>query len=67
MDQKKALFGTNPICFGAPTGRKIPFVLDTSISVLNRGKIRIAKKLGQKIPLGVALDKHGKPTKIPEV
>ena len=63
---KKALFGTNPICFGAPTGRKIPFILDTSISVLNRGKIRIAKKLGQKIPLGVALDKHGKPTTNPK-
>ena len=25
---KKSLFGTNPICFAAPTGTKIPFVLD---------------------------------------
>ncbi len=59
---KKKLFGTNPICFGTPTGNKIPFILDTSVSVINRGKIRVAAKLGHKIPLGVALDKFGKPT-----
>ena len=59
---KKTLFGTNPICFATPTGTKYPFVLDTSISMINRGKIRRAAKLGKKIPLGVALDKNGKPT-----
>ena len=59
---KKALFGTNPICFGTPTGNKIPFILDTSASIINRGKIRRAEKLNLKIPLGVALDKHGKST-----
>ena len=58
----KSLFGTNPICFGAPTGSKIPFILDTSISMINRGKIRVAARNNQKIPLGVALDKFGKPT-----
>ena len=58
----KSLFGTNPICFGTPTGSKIPFILDTSISVINRGKIRVAARNNQKIPEGVALDKSGKPT-----
>ena len=58
----KSLFGTNPICFGAPTGSKIPFILDTSISVINRGKIRVAARNNQKIPEGVALDKFGRPT-----
>ena len=58
----KSLFGTNPICFGAPTGSKIPFILDTSISVINRGKIRFAARNNQKIPEGVALDKFGRPT-----
>ena len=58
----KSLFGTNPICFGTPTGSKIPFILDTSISMINRGKIRVAARNNQKIPLGVALDKFGKPT-----
>ncbi len=58
----KSLFGTNPICFGTPTGSKIPFILDTSISMINRGKIRVAASNNQKIPIGVALDKFGKPT-----
>ena len=58
----KSLFGTNPICFGTPTGSKIPFILDTSISVINRGKIRVAARNNLKIPEGVALDKFGKPT-----
>ena len=58
----KSLFGTNPICFGAPTGSKIPFILDTSISMINRGKIRVAARNNQKIPEGVALDKFGKLT-----
>ena len=58
----KSLFGTNPICFGTPTGSKIPFILDTSISMINRGKLRVAARNNQKIPEGVALDKNGKPT-----
>ncbi len=58
---RKSLFGTNPICFGVPTG-KVPFILDTSTSIINRGKIRRAQKFGEKIPYGVALDKTGKIT-----
>jgi len=62
----KSLFGTNPICFGTPTGSKIPFILDTSISMINRGKIRVAAREGIKIPEGVAMDKFGKPTTDPK-
>ena len=62
----KSLFGTNPICFGTPTGSKVPFILDTSISMINRGKIRVAVREGRKIPEGVALDKFGKPTTDPK-
>ena len=62
----KSLFGTNPICFGTPTGSKIPFILDTSISMINRGKIRVAAREGGEIPEGVALDKFGKPTTDPK-
>ena len=58
----KSLFGTNPICFGTPTDSKIPFILDTSVSMINRGKIRVAAREGSKIPEGVALDKFGNPT-----
>ena len=58
---KKSLFGTNPICFGVPTGG-VPFVFDASTSMINRGAIRRADKLGLKIPYGVALNKHGRIT-----
>ena len=61
----KSLFGTNPICFGAPSGSKAPFILDTSISMINRGKIRFAAKNNLKLPSGVALDKFGKITTDP--
>ena len=59
---KKSLFGTNPICFGSPTGDNVPFILDTSMSKVNRGKIRLAAKMGTKIPEGSALNKNGNPT-----
>jgi len=62
----KSLFGTNPICFGTPTGSNVPFILDTSISMINRGKIRVAARDGGKIPEGVALDKFGKLTTDPK-
>ena len=58
----KSLFGTNPICFGSPTNSNVPFILDTSVSMINRGKIRLAAKSLKKIPQGVALDKYGNPT-----
>ena len=58
----ESLFGTNPICFGAPTSSKAPFILDTSISKINRGRIRFAEMNNKKLPKGVALDKFGKPT-----
>ena len=48
------------------TGSKgVPFILDTSVSVINRGKIRLAAKIGKKITSGSALDKYGKPTTDP--
>ena len=59
---RKSLFGTNPICFGTPSGSKAPFIFDSSISMINRGKIRLASKNNQRLPVGVALDRFGKPT-----
>ncbi len=62
---RKAFFGTNPVCFGAPSGSKVPFIFDASVSKINRGKIRYAAKINKKIPLGSALDKKGQPTTDP--
>jgi len=62
---RKAFFGTNPVCFGAPSGSKVPFIFDASVSKINRGKIRYAAKTNKKIPIGSALDKKGQPTTDP--
>ena len=63
---KKKMFGTNPISFGAPTKFKYPFIFDSSMSIINRGKIRLAAKQKKNIPYGVALDKSGKITTNPK-
>ena len=63
---KKSLFGTNPISFGTPSGSKVPFIFDSSMSKINRGKIRVAAKMNKKIPFNVALDKNGNITSDPK-
>ncbi len=62
---REALLGTSPLAAGAPGGKLAPFVLDMSPAVAARGKIRIAEKRGEKIPLGYALDAQGRPTTDP--
>ncbi len=63
---KEALLGTSPLAAGAPGGKLAPFVLDMSPAVAARGKIRLAQKRGEKIPLGFALDAQGRPTTDPK-
>lgn len=55
------VLGTNPIALGAPAEPQ-PIIIDTSISVVARGKIIAAAKKGEPIPEGWALDKAGQPT-----
>lgn len=55
------VLGTNPIALGAPAEPR-PIIIDTSISVVARGKIIAAAKKGEPIPEGWALDKVGQPT-----
>jgi len=62
----EAFFGTNPLSIACPSGSKHPVVLDMSTSVVARGKIRRAARLGQSIPLGWALDSNGAPTDDPK-
>lgn len=60
----EAFFGTNPISIAVP-GSPEPVALDMSSSLVARGKIRRAERLGEKIPLGWALDESGMPTEDP--
>ncbi|MCT8159486.1 Ldh family oxidoreductase [Pseudoruegeria sp. SHC-113] len=59
---KTPVFGTNPIAFAVPRPGKPPLVIDLSLSRVARGKVMHAKKSGQPIPEGWALDAEGQPT-----
>lgn len=59
---RKPLFGTNPIAAVFPRRGAAPVVIDLSLSEVARGKIMVAAKAGQPIPLGWALDEAGEPT-----
>ncbi len=63
---RRPLFGTNPLAIGFPAGSNgIPIILDMATSVAARGKIRLAVKTGERIPLDWALDSEGNPTDDP--
>lgn len=59
-------FGTNPIGFACPRRGKPPLVVDLSLSAVARGKIMLAQKRGEPIPLGWALDGEGRATTDPQ-
>ncbi|GGE53214.1 lactate dehydrogenase [Pullulanibacillus camelliae] len=63
---KKPYLGTNPIAFGFPTRSGAPVIIDMSSSVVARGKIILAKKMGKSIPAGWAIDREGGMTTNPE-
>ena len=62
---KEALLGTSPLAAGAPGGEGPDFVLDMSVAVAARGKVRLAKLRGDSVPEGFGLDRDGKATTDP--
>jgi (2R)-3-sulfolactate dehydrogenase (NADP+) len=59
---KRALFGTNPIAAVFPRRDGDALTIDLSLSEVARGKIMVAARAGNAIPLGWALDRDGRPT-----
>lgn len=59
---KRPITGNNPIAVAIPTFAAFPFCLDISLSAVAGGKLLVAAKKGEKIPLGWATDKDGRPT-----
>jgi LDH2 family malate/lactate/ureidoglycolate dehydrogenase len=53
---------TSPISIAVPGGKQGPVVLDMGTGVVSMGRLNQAKKTGEAIPAGWALDKDGKPT-----
>ncbi|MEE4216631.1 MAG: Ldh family oxidoreductase [Xanthomonadales bacterium] len=59
---RKSITGNNPIAVAVPTFGDFPFCLDISLSAVAGGKLIVAAKNGEEIPLGWATDKDGNPT-----
>ncbi len=56
------IFGTNPVAAVFPRRAQDPLLIDLSLSEVARGKVMVAAKKGERIPLGWALDAAGRPT-----
>ena len=64
----KTIFGTNPLCYAYPGDETHdPILLDMATTIAARGKIRLAAKNGEKIPMDWALGPDGQPTDDPNV
>jgi (2R)-3-sulfolactate dehydrogenase (NADP+) len=59
---KHPIFGTNPVAAVFPRRTGDALMIDLSLSEVARGKVMVAAKKGEPIPLGWALDANGQPT-----
>ena len=57
-------FGTNPICFGFPSADE-PIIWDIGTSAIIHAEVTLARRLGQQLPVDVAFDSRGEPTRDP--
>ncbi len=62
-----AFLGTNALAIGIPLAEHDPFVLDMATSTGAQGKITRAKQRKQEIPIGLAIDRDGRPTTDPSL
>lgn len=59
---KERMLGTNPICYAFPAKKHPPFIIDMATSAAANGKLEIAQRRGEEIPLGWAQTKEGEIT-----
>jgi L-2-hydroxycarboxylate dehydrogenase (NAD+) len=59
------MLGTNPIAIGFPGKEEPPIVIDMATSAAAYGKIEIARRRGEPIPEGWAIDSEGRATSNP--
>jgi LDH2 family malate/lactate/ureidoglycolate dehydrogenase len=62
----RPITGNNPLALAIPTFAEFPFVLDISLSNVAGGKLLLASKKQERIPLDWATDKEGRPTDDPD-
>jgi len=63
---KEKMLGTNPVALAFPSLNEPEVVIDFASSTVAYGKVEIAQREGEKIPLGWCLDENGLPTTNPE-
>jgi len=61
------MMGTNPIAIAIPARKQPPFVADFATTPIARGKLAVAEKKGEKVPIGFVQDKTGKPSDDPAI
>lgn len=61
----KRKLGTNAISFAIPAGEELPYVLDMATSAVAVGKLELARRKGERIPVGWAVDSQGRDTTDP--
>ena len=61
------MLGTNPIAVAVPAGIHPPFVADFSTTPIARGKLAVAAKKGEKVPLGYVQNVDGEPSDNPDI
>ncbi len=61
------MMGTNPIAVAIPALKQPPFVADFATTPIARGKLAVAEKKGERVPLGFVQDKTGKPSDDPSI
>src|SRR3954466_535192 len=62
----KPMIGTNPIALAAPAGRWGTFCLDMATSTIPRGRIEVAARRGEQLPVGWAIGPDGRPATTPD-
>lgn len=62
----RPVVGNNPLAISAPTDSGFPFAIDVSLSAVSGGKLLLASRKGERIPLDWATDRDGRPTDDPE-
>lgn len=58
-------FGTNPICVGFPSADE-PVIWDIGTSAIMHAEVKLADRVGERLPDGVAFDRAGRPTRDPQ-
>ncbi len=61
------MMGTNPIAVAIPALKQPPFIADFATTPIARGKLAVAEKKGERVPLGFVQDKSGKPSDDPSI